>query len=110
MARSQRILDGEKTVETRRLLSSLGCNAEQLGHAVRIHWGIENSLHWVLDVAFREEESRIRKAHAAENIGMLRHIALNLLKNGKVTKIGTSAKRKKAGWDNDCLLGILGGI
>ncbi len=109
MVRSQRIVDGEKTVETRHFISSLGCNAEQFSHAVRQHWGIENSLHWVLDIAFREDESRIRKGHAAENFGMLRHIALNLLKND-LSKIGTSAKRKKAGWDNDYLLKILGGI
>ncbi len=110
MVRSHRIVDGEKTVETRHFISSLGCNAEQFGHAVRQHWGIENSLHWVLDIAFREDESRIRKGHAAENFGMLRHIALNLLKNDKLSKIGTSAKRKKAGWDNDYLLQILCGV
>ena len=69
-----------------------------------------HSLHWVLDIAFREDECRIRAGNAAENFGMLRHIALNLLKNDKLSKIGISAKRKKAGWDNDYLLEILEGV
>ena len=110
MVRSHRTVDGKTTVETRHFISSLGLNAEQFGRAVRQHWGIENSLHWVLDIAFREDECRIRKGYAAENFGMLRHIALNLLKNDKLSKGGISAKRKKAGWDNDYLLQILGGI
>ena len=110
MVRSHRTVDGQTTVETRHFISSLGLNAEQFGRAVRQHWGIENSLHWVLDIAFREDECRIRKGNAAENFAMLRHIALNLLKNDKLTKAGISAKRKKAGWDNDYLLEILGGI
>ena len=104
------LLEGKTTVETRHFISTLNCDAKQLGHAVRQHWGIENSLHWVLDIAFREDESRIRKGHAAENFGMLRHIALNLLKNDRLSKIGAGAKRKKAGWDNDYLLQTLGGI
>jgi len=110
MVRSHRTVDGETTVETRHFISSLGLNAEQFGRAVRRHWGIENSLHWVLDIAFREDECRIRAGNAAENFGMLRHIALNLLKNDKLSKIGISAKRKKAGWDNDYLLEILEGV
>ncbi len=97
-------------METRHFISSLGLNAKEFGRAVRQHWGIENSLHWVLDIAFREDECRIRKGNAAENFGMLRHIALNLLRNDKLTKAGISAKRKKAGWDNDYLLEILSGI
>jgi predicted transposase YbfD/YdcC len=75
---------------------------------VRGHWGIENNLHWVLDVAFREDESRIRGGHAAENMGRLRHIALNLLKQEKSSKVGVKTKRLRAGWDHDYLLKVLG--
>ncbi len=110
MARSHRTVDGQTTVETRHFISSLEMNSQRFGRAVREHWGIENSLHWVLDIAFREDECRIRKGNAAENFGMLRHIALNLLKNDKVTKAGIAAKRKKAGWDNDYLLEVLSGF
>jgi predicted transposase YbfD/YdcC len=69
---------GEKVErQSRYYISSLGCDATKTLHSVRTHWHVENSLHWVLDVAFREDESRIRKGHAAENMAVLRHIALN---------------------------------
>ena len=67
--------------------------------AVRSHWGIENSLHWVLDIAFREDECRIRRDHAPENFAILRRAALSLLKQEKSTRLGVHAKRLKAGWD-----------
>ena len=67
--------------------------------ATRKHWGIEHGLHWVLDLAFREDESRVRKDHALYNFAILRHIALNLLKQEAIAKIGVKAKRLKAGWD-----------
>jgi predicted transposase YbfD/YdcC len=76
---------------------------------VRAHWTIENSLHWVLDIAFREDDSRIRKGHAPQNFAVLRHIALNLLKQDTTLKRGLKSKRLKAGWDHDYLLHILGG-
>ncbi len=77
--------------------------------AVRKHWGIENSLHWVLDVAFREDQCQIRKDHGAENFAMLRHIAVNLLKREKTAKVGVKIKRNKAGWDTNYLLKVLTG-
>jgi hypothetical protein len=69
--------------------------------------GIENKLHWYLDVGFREDESRIRKGQGSENMAVIRHIALNLLSQEKSCSRGKKAKRLKAGWDNDYLLKIL---
>ena len=74
---------------------------------IRAHWSIENQCHWVLDVAFREDESRIRVGQ--QNVGLLRKVALNLLKQDKTTKRGIAAKRKKAGWDHNYLLCLLSG-
>jgi predicted transposase YbfD/YdcC len=74
---------------------------------VRGHWGIENSLHWVLDIAFREDDCRIRKGYGAQNFAVLRHLALNLLGQDTTAKCGIKAKRKKAGWDENFLLNIL---
>ena len=82
-------------------------NAKLLKSAVRQHWGIENSLYWILDIAFCEDDCRIYKGKAAENIGILRHIAFNLLEKDKVTKVGIADRRKKAGWDNGYLLEVL---
>ncbi len=99
---------GEKyTVERRYYISSLPPDAERLAEAVRGHWGIENSLHWVLDVAFREDESRIRTGHATENMAVVRRIALNLLKQDTSVKLGVANKRLKAAWDEHYLLKIL---
>jgi len=74
---------------------------------VRGHWGIENGLHWVLDMAFREDESRVRVGHGAANLVVLRHMVVNLLRREQTAKVGIKAKRLKAGWDEQYLLNIL---
>lgn len=99
----------EPTIERRYYLSSLPPNAERVLDAVRQHWGIENSLHWVLDVVFAEDSSRIRKDHAAANTAMLRHLTLNLLRLDTTHKRGLKSKRLRAGWDHDYLRLILAG-
>lgn len=93
--------------ETRYFISSLDGNARQLLDAVRAHWQVENSLHWVLDMAFREDECRVRKDHAPENLAVIRQLALNLLKREDFLSVGISAKRKRAGWDEDYLIDVL---
>jgi predicted transposase YbfD/YdcC len=75
--------------------------------AVRTHWGIENEVHGILDIAFRKDDCRVRKGNGAENFAVLRHIALNLLKQEKSLKRGIKAKRKMTGWDHDYLLRVL---
>jgi predicted transposase YbfD/YdcC len=98
----------EKTEkETSYYIGSVENNAKLFAHAVRSHWGIENSLHWVLDVSFREDESRIRKGHAPDNFAVLRHIALNMIKKETSVKKSIKAKRLRAGWDNDYLMKVL---
>jgi predicted transposase YbfD/YdcC len=74
---------------------------------VREHWGIENCVHWVLDLAFREDESRVRTDHAATNLTTLRHLALNLLRRDRSAKVGIKGKRLKAGWDERYLERLL---
>lgn len=107
MVESVRLLDGKTTVETRYFISSLIKNAEEFSHAVRSHWGIENSLHWVLDVALREDDCRIRKDNAPENFAVLRQIAVNLLGKEKRVKRGIKNKQFLAAMDNNYLLRVL---
>lgn len=109
MVESKREVDGSSSTERRYYISSLpGTNARKFAGAVRAHWGVENGLHWTLDVAFREDESRIRKDHGPENMAMLRHVALNLVKTETTAKVGVKNKRLKAGWDERYLLTVLG--
>ncbi len=104
---AQRDINDKISVESRYYISSLDSDATKLLDATRTHWGIENSVHWVLDVAFREDECRIRKDNAAHNFGILRRIALNLLKAETSVKLGIHNKRLNAAWDNDYLMKIL---
>ena len=109
MVQAERQLSENTTTTRRYFISSLESDAEQLLHAVRSHWGIENKVHWVLDIAFREDDSRIRKGNGAENFAVLRHIALNLLRREKTVKRSLKGKRMKAGWDKNYLLKVLTG-
>ena len=106
---SERQVQGEVTIEQRYYIASLVSDAQRLAHAVRAHWGIENCLHWVLDVAFREDDSRVRIGHAPQNLAVLRHIALNLLRQDTSTKLGIQNKRLKAGWDDPYLANLVFG-
>jgi len=109
MVEATREVNGTTSREVRHYISSLdGTDAEKFASAVRKHWSVENNLHWVLDVAFDEDQSRVRKDNAAENMAMLRHIALNLLKADTTTKAGIKTRRKKAGWGHDYLAHLLG--
>jgi predicted transposase YbfD/YdcC len=107
---TRRQTGAEVTEKNRYFLSSLASDAKHLLKVVRTHWSIENELHWVLDIAFREDESRIRKDHGPENFAVLRHIAVNLVKQEKSEKASVKGKRLKAGWDEDYLLKILSGL
>lgn len=92
---------------TRYYISSLDNNANQYQENIRSHWGIENKLHWILDVGFSEDSSRKRNKNAAQNYSVLLKIALNLLKNEKTEKQGIAGKRLKAGWNENYLLKVL---
>ena len=108
MVESEREVVGQAaTVERRYFISSLPADAGQALRAVRSHWQVENSLHWVLDVAFREDACRTRTAHAPENLATLRHMAVNLLKQERSCKLGIKSKRLKAGWDESYMLKVL---
>jgi predicted transposase YbfD/YdcC len=105
----KRIIDDEESVKTRFYISSLEANAKRILIATRQHWSIENGLHWVLDIAFNEDRSRVRKDHAPANLAVLRHMAVNLLKQETSAKGGIKAKRLQAGWNEDYLIKVLSG-
>ena len=104
---SERTIQEQTSVERRYYLSSLRADAQELARAVRAHWSIENNLHWVLDVVFREDESRVRIGHAAENFALLRRMALSLIKKEATSKASLKGKRLSAGWNDAYLEKIL---
>ena len=107
MVEATRQIGDKVSVERRYYISTLDNDALRFGQAVRGHWAIENSLHWVLDVVFNEDQSRVRMGNGPENMAVLRHIALNLLQQEKSSKTGIQTKRLKAGWDNKYLAKIV---
>jgi predicted transposase YbfD/YdcC len=110
LVEAERTVNGKTSTEQRYYISSRPLfSAAAALEAVRAHWGIENQLHWVLDVAFREDDCRVRVGNAAENLTVMRHIALNLLKSVPGTKVGIKTRRHRAGWDDAFLLRVLAG-
>ena len=109
MVEARREVGEAVQIETRYFLTSLPAQGVQFAQAVRQHWGIENSLHWVLDVSFDEDACRIRKDKGAQTFAVLRHIALNLLRRERHPTRGIKARRKRAGWDRDYLAKVLMG-
>jgi predicted transposase YbfD/YdcC len=106
---SQRHIGDQLSREVRHFIGSIPADSDQWPRAIRGHWGIENDLHWRLDVAFREDDSRVRKGHASDHFAVLRHIALNLITQEKSNKRGTQTKRRRAGWDDAYRLKVLTG-
>ncbi|MGZ3337657.1 MAG: ISAs1 family transposase, partial [Isosphaeraceae bacterium] len=100
--------DGKQAVEVRYYISSLAMGVEQLARAVRGHWGVENSCHWVLDVTYREDESRIREEALRENIAWLNRFTLSLLKQRRDRK-SIAMSRRSCGWNDNYLLQVLTG-
>jgi len=98
---------GKSTEDVRYFISSLPVRARRLARAVRQHWGIENGLHWVLDVAFNEDRMRQRDRNGIENLALFNRLAVSLLRQDKTVKAGVKCKRKRAGWDDDYLLHLL---
>lgn len=109
LVKSERTISGQSAlIERRYYISSLPTDALRVSHAIRGHWGIENQVHWILDVAFREDEQNANAGNIAENMSMIRRLSLNLLKQEKTAKCGIEIKRQMAGWDDEYLLKVLG--
>jgi predicted transposase YbfD/YdcC len=110
MVTRTRVVNGEEADEIVYYVSSLPPKVKQFAKAVRGHWGIENRLHWSLDVTFAEDKSRVRKDHSPLNLGMLRRLALSILRKDTSIKDSLRGKRLRAGWDEEVLLKILTGF
>ena len=104
---SERHIEGKVTTERRCFISSLNSNAKRFGEGVRGHWSIENDLHWSLDMCFNEDQCQVRKGDGAANFAVIRHIALNFLKQETSAKIGIRNKCLKATSNDEYLLKIL---
>jgi len=104
---SERLIGDTTTRETRYFISSSLASAPQMLAAVRLHWGIENQLHWVLDMSFGEDQSRIRKDNAPTNVAIIRHAALNMIRQAQKKRVSVKRMRKAAGWDDSVLTDIL---
>jgi predicted transposase YbfD/YdcC len=107
MTESLRHVGGKNSIQKKYYIASILPEVIVFAGATRKHWGIENSLHWCLDVGFREDECRIRKGFAAENMAVVRHIALNMLKNEKTSRRGIAGKRFNAALNNNDLEKVL---
>ena len=107
---SERHIGDSVSKETRYFIGSKTMTATEALTAVRSHWGIENQLHWVLDMSFGEDQSRIRKQNAPTNVAIIRHAALNMIRQVKTKRVSVSRMRKSAGWDNSVLTSILSQI
>jgi predicted transposase YbfD/YdcC len=109
MVKSERTIPKQSTsIERRYYISSLPADALRVANTIRDHWGIENQVHWILDVAFREDEQNADAGNIAENMSMIRRLSLNLLKQEKTAKCGIEIKRQMAGWDDEYLLKVIG--
>jgi predicted transposase YbfD/YdcC len=107
MCESIRDIEGKVTTERRFFLCSIPPEAATFARAVRGHWAIENTLHWSLDVSFNEDQCRVRAGYAAQNLALLRHMTINILKADTTKKRGIKGKQKNAGWDLSYLLSLL---
>ena len=107
MVEATRTVGNKTSVERRYYISSLPANAERLARAVRGHWEIENQVHWVLDMVFDEDQSRMRERQSTTNFAMLRRLALNILRKDPTPNLSLRRKRLKAGWDNQYLESLL---
>ncbi len=106
----ERIVKGKKSKEVRYYLSSKKINAKKMLHLMRSHWEVENKLHWVLDVAFNEDASRVRQGFAGENLAVIRQLSLNLIRQEKTSKRSINGKRLKCSWQNDYLERVVLGM
>lgn len=110
MVESTRIIKEKTTVEYRFYITSLAADAKQIGKSIRAHWGIENSLHWCLDVTFKEDSLRLRKDNGPENMAVIRHVALNLMKNDpSLAKLSMKKRKKYAEWSHDYMVKLVFG-
>jgi hypothetical protein len=105
--KSTRIINDSRSVEERYYISSCNFSAQQALHAIRLHWGVENQLHYVLDVSFNEDACQIRKGNSPQNMAILRHITINMIKRVLPKRSSIKGFRKSAGWDDSALASVI---